>query len=203
MNNMIIFAVFSCFLVVACTKTSKQVDLKTAMDLKAGITTKKSLLAAIGEPVAKVPDEGGDGESWQYGDARLPRLSVFIPAGSEVIDSYAFFPEETDKESDLKTALNLFPKAKWKGEPPEWINPHTVPTECIFEDKQMGVSIAYNGSFQKVEAITYWNPARALTSKSAAPELPPQACIADQCVNYMSREEFKKVSTWELCKIPK
>ncbi len=189
------------FCIAACTKPSKPIDFRNVSELRAGVTTKNTLLSQFGAPLAKLRDEDDEGESWQYGDVRFPRLSVFIASQSDVIHSFAFFPDDKDKESDLKTALSLYPSAKWNIEPPEWINPHSIPNECFFEDNAIGVSVAYDRAFQKVQSIRRWNPARVVTSKNHH-EPPPKACIADHCVNFMSREEFKK-SDWKLCEVPK
>lgn len=198
-----IFRLAVCFMTLACTKIVKEPTFGMVFEIKPGTSTRVAVLKSFGEPLAKTQEDGDEGESWRYVNANIPKVLVFFLKGSDTVQSILWDVGEKEKESDLRTALALFPAAKWKVEPPEWINPHVIPTECYFQDDSLGVSVEYNSSRSKVETILRWHPQRATASVAPKKEPPPQACIAEDCVNFMSREEFKKASTWEPCKIPK
>ncbi len=188
-------------LIASCTRVPKKLTAGTLFDLKPGTTTKDALARNAGIPLGKISE--GNGEYWQFENINTPRLSVFFPAGSDVVESFTLFLEETDRERDLETALKSFPTAKWKIEPPDWVNPHIIPTECFYEDNGLGVSINYDSANQTVESISRWNPGRSLTSKKPSNDVRPQACIDGKCVDFISAEEWKKVSSWNVCPLPK
>lgn len=168
-----------------------------------GTMTKAELTKSLGKPAQvvdfkKLPESKETGESWKYN-----RLTIFFDEGSEVAHTWVWQVREGDPEQKLKTAMSRFSSAAWTPETDKWINPHSFPNECFFNDQKQGISIEYNRTRREVFSIARWDPSRKLAS-SGKDEKPPQFCIGNSCAPGITPEEFfKEIPISKYCEIPK
>lgn len=98
-----------------------------------------------------------------------------------------------------------FPSASWEPETVKWINPHSFPNECYFNDHKIGISIKYNRTRKEVSTVTRYDPSRELASEEN--EKAPKYCLAidpNLCTPAVSSKEFfKSWSISKYCEIPK
>src|SRR4051812_31467710 len=91
-------------------------SLVEALKLVPGKVTKQQLVQLFGKPSEKNTfKEPPTGESWEYREDGLERLTLFFDEASDTLDSWAWGLNK-DPEKDLKVAKARFPNATWTAE---------------------------------------------------------------------------------------
>ncbi|MBI4402624.1 MAG: hypothetical protein HY537_00595 [Deltaproteobacteria bacterium] len=176
---------------------SKQISLSLLDQLAPGLSTKEDVNKLLGRP-QEITRSKDKGELWEYNEKELNRVTLSFGTDN-VLEAWAFSVFDWDRETKLKNALDVFPNAAWQVENPKWINPHSWPDECYFQDNKQGIAIEYRQTRKEVSMIRRWSPARVLATDEE--EKPPTYCIDSFCgpaLNY--KKEF---GNKPICNMPK
>ncbi len=159
----VIFMYLTSTLLVGCTTVSthnkdSMLKFSTILNFQIGTTGQTDIINILGEPSSIVQSD--DYFVINYNDPKtdFQKLSVNINKKDKKLLSLFWSPEEDESESSLDYARKIFDNAHYQVKEDKSIPNHVVSSGILFYiDKKVGVTIRYDKTRSKVEAIALYD----------------------------------------------
>lgn len=170
--------------------TGRHFTLSHAQKIHPGKSTKKDVLALLGEPDSRTDLNQAtpmkqNSEAWSYLEEPLlaeDRVTVEFPHDSDVVKAVGWNVRAGEPELALKIAKALFAGGEFKKQKMPDINPHVGQTRFFYKELKLGVLIIHNERNNQVESIAWMQPEEVVRRTAYENFHYPDFCMQGHCV---------------------
>lgn len=183
----LVLLVSVCFF--CCVKKNQiridSLNFSTAFDkFKPGYTDKTEIEKILGKPSKAWKPDTGSGEVWEYYAKGNRKISFYFEQNSNSVGSITWNISDGEPDQKLKVAKGHFQSANWLARVPDVVS-DSIPDECNFTDKNIGVGIEYRRTRKEVSNIWWWDANRKLANNSGE-------CLTPECRRARSWDKICK-----------